>query len=139
MKLKIYSIRDKKTGFGDPIILNNDEVAIRAFQKWVNSENENQANQFIEDKEFYCLGSYDTEKGTIEPENRFLSTAIEQKTINPVQVYKRRTEELEERLMEEKQKYKKERITIQNTIETLQEKIKMLEQELKEKQTNKEN
>ena len=79
MKLGMYSIRDKKIGYGDPIILANDEVAVRAFKQWVNSPNENQANQFIEDKELHKLGTFDTDQGRIEPESRFMITAIELK------------------------------------------------------------
>ena len=134
MELGIYSIRDKKIGYGDPIILNNDETAIRAFTEWVNSENKNQANQFLEDKEFYKIGKFEDKLGTIIPENTFLTTAIEVRFIRPEERLKKKIEELENRILEEKQKTIEINKTAISTTDALKERLKTLEDELKIKQ-----
>lgn len=131
MELGIYSIRDKKIGYGDPIILNNDLLAMRAFEEWVNSEQVNQANQYIEDKEFYKIGKYDTTLGTITPEkeNKFLATAVEVRTYDPVKGLKKRIDELEEKLLEEKQNNKKMHQANLNSTHAFEEEIKKLQGE----------
>jgi len=129
MELGIYSIRDKKIGYGDPIILNNDLLAMRAFEQWVNSPEVNQANQFIEDKEFYKIGKYDTTLGTITPENKFLATAVEVRTYDPVKALKKRIDELEEKLLAEKQSNKVIQQTNLISTTTLKEEIQKLQDE----------
>ena len=129
MELGIYSIRDKKIGYGDPIILNNDLLAMRAFEEWVNSPEVNQANQYIEDKEFYKIGKYDTTLGTITPENKFLATAVEVRTYDPVKGLKKRIDELEEKLLEEKQSKKVIQQTNLISTTTLKEEIEKLQDE----------
>lgn len=64
--LKIYAIKDVKIGFMNPFYLENDEVAIRTFKKAANDMATNSVNDFPEDKELWCLGSFDTDTGIIE-------------------------------------------------------------------------
>lgn len=68
MKYPIYSYRDNKAWFGQPMIDNNDESAIRGFSYAIN--NANGIMSFSpSDFDLYKIGYFDSEKGTVEPVN----------------------------------------------------------------------
>lgn len=76
--LKIYAIKDTKTGFMNPFYLQNDEVAIRSFKKAANEIQPNAVNDFPEDKELWYLGTYDSDTGVIKGEvPKFLIKAVD--------------------------------------------------------------
>lgn len=73
MIVKLYSVRDKLTGFTGPIAFNEDRVAERWFMSFCRGKKE----QELTDAKYYDLyhiGSFDTEKGTIEalPESQLI-------------------------------------------------------------------
>ena len=63
MKYNIYSIRDKKVGFGFPHVDQSDTSAIRGFAYAVNQEG--LMNYSPDDFELYRIGVFDTDKGTV--------------------------------------------------------------------------
>ena len=76
--LNVYSIKDIKIGYMDPIYMQNDDVAIRSFKKWVNDIKPNVVNEFPEDKELWFLGTFDERTGKIEGiEPEFLIKAVD--------------------------------------------------------------
>ena len=76
--LKIYSIKDVKAGFMNPIYLQNDEIAIRSIKKAANDIQPNAVNDFPEDKELWCLGTFDEDTGLISAiQPKFLVRVID--------------------------------------------------------------
>lgn len=76
--LKIYSIKDVKAGFMNPIYLQNDEIAIRSIKKAVNDVQPNAVNDFPEDKELWYLGTFDEDTGLISAvQPKFLVRVID--------------------------------------------------------------
>lgn len=76
--LKIYCIKDTKSGFMNPFYLQNDEIALRSFKKAANETQPNSVNDFPEDKELWYLGTFEEESGLITGElPRFLVRAID--------------------------------------------------------------
>lgn len=76
--LKIYCIKDTKTGYMNPFYLQNDDVAIRSFKKAANDVQTNSVNDFPEDKELWCLGEFDERTGKIFGEEpKFLVKAVD--------------------------------------------------------------
>lgn len=76
--MKIYSIKDTKAGYMNPIYMQNDEIAIRTFKKAANSKEPNVVNEFLEDKELWYLGEFDERTGIIKAvEPAFLVKAID--------------------------------------------------------------
>lgn len=68
MKYGIYSVRDNKVGFGAPFVDISDQTAIRGFAFAVNQKVE--VMSFApQDYDLYRVGSFDTEKGEVVPEN----------------------------------------------------------------------
>lgn len=64
MKVKIYSVRDRKTGeYAHPFISHNDETAKRDFWTTCNANK----NPFVhtDDWELYGLGDFNTESGEV--------------------------------------------------------------------------
>ena len=71
IKLRIYAMRDKLSGYQPAIPFVNDEVAIRYFktQCLENPTIKNQPGDF----EFYYIGEYDTARATfLQPEHNEL-------------------------------------------------------------------
>ena len=65
MKLPMFSVRDVKHAFWAPQVEQNDDVAKRNFAFMVNT---NSITQFTpSDFDFYKVGYFDTQKGTVEP------------------------------------------------------------------------
>ena len=76
--LKIYCIKDVKTGYMNPFYLQNDDVAIRSFKKAANETQPNAINDFPEDKELWYLGTFDSDSGKIVGEEpKFLARAVD--------------------------------------------------------------
>ena len=76
--LKIYSIKDVKAGFMNPIYLLNDEIAIRSIKKAANDVQPNAVNDFPEDKELWYLGTFDEDTGLISAvQPKFLVRVID--------------------------------------------------------------
>lgn len=67
MKYGVYSYRDNKNWFGQPILEQNDESAIRGFSYAINHR-DSVMNFAPSDFDLYKIGSFDTEKGVLEPE-----------------------------------------------------------------------
>lgn len=65
MKFNVYSMRDKYTGFMDPTLGVNDESAIRNFSYALGSNL--MFNRFASDYDLYCIGSFDSDEGILEP------------------------------------------------------------------------
>lgn len=65
MKMQIYSVRDVNVGFNQPFVEVNDDVATRGFGYAVN--NSDIMGFAPKDFDLYCVGSFDTSSGVIEP------------------------------------------------------------------------
>lgn len=65
MKYPIFSYRDNKVGFLSPFVDQNEESAIRGFSFALNS-NDGVMGFAPADFDLYCLGYFDSEKGTID-------------------------------------------------------------------------
>ena len=65
MKFPIYTYRDLKVAFMQPICEVSDSSAIRGFAYAVNSK-EGLMNYSPSDFQLYRIGTFDNEKGTIE-------------------------------------------------------------------------
>lgn len=63
MIMKLYSVRDRLTGFGPLFSADNNDVAIRVF---VMSFKNQQLSVPLEDLDLYLIGTYDTELGTLD-------------------------------------------------------------------------
>lgn len=63
MKYPVYSYRDSKAGFGQPIVENNEFTAIRGFKYAVNGNGI--MNFSPADFDLYKIGEFDPEKGEI--------------------------------------------------------------------------
>lgn len=63
MKYPVYSYRDNKTGFGQPIVESNEYTAIRGFKYAVN--NNDLMNFSPADYDLYKIGDFDPEKGEL--------------------------------------------------------------------------
>lgn len=68
MLYPVFSYRDNKAWFGQPVIDNNDESAIRGFAYAINNR-DGIMNFSPSDFDLYKIGIFDSEKGTIEPIN----------------------------------------------------------------------
>lgn len=67
MKYPIYSIRDKKSGYGFPQVDTNDFTCKRGFALAINNNDLMNANP--DDYEVYKIGTFDTDKGKIDAFN----------------------------------------------------------------------
>lgn len=68
MIASIYAIRDKLTGYLTPTFDANDQVAMRNFAHAVQNT-DTLLHTHAADYDLYCLGTFDTETGTIMPIN----------------------------------------------------------------------
>ena len=76
MKLGVYAIYDKMTGFMVPSYHQNDEQAVRAFTYDVSSEEMSLIKANPDDFQLERVGYYDTDTGTLEGcKNEILITA----------------------------------------------------------------
>lgn len=60
---KLYSVQDVLTGFAQPFVMMNDEVAQRAYKDFLENDNH------PEDKRLFLVGEFDDETGNINPIN----------------------------------------------------------------------
>lgn len=65
--VKIYSVRDQFTGYGQPFTAASDAVAIRDFRIACN-HSDSLLYACPKDFDLMCLGSFDPELGVITPE-----------------------------------------------------------------------
>ena len=66
MMLKVYSVRDNKTGdFNVPFFEQNDVQATRMFHKLCNDDRV-QIAHFPDDFDMYCIGLFDDKSGKLE-------------------------------------------------------------------------
>ncbi len=68
MKFGIYTIQDLKTGFMNPVVEVNDEVAKRNFA-YACSADRSMYTFSPDDFRFFKIGTFDAESGIIEPIN----------------------------------------------------------------------
>lgn len=70
MKLNIYSIYDSAAkAYATPFFMQNDGLAIRAFQSNVNSNEENNISKYPDQFTLFRVGEYDDENGLITSES----------------------------------------------------------------------
>jgi hypothetical protein len=69
MKLFIYSLFDQAAkAYTRPFFLQNDGIAIRAFQDQVNAKEPNNVSEHPEQFTLFCIGEFDDSNGDITPE-----------------------------------------------------------------------
>lgn len=68
MKVRLYSIRDKKSGFLPPTSDVNDETATRNFH-FACQTRDKMFMAYPDDYDLFYVGEYDTESGIINPCN----------------------------------------------------------------------
>lgn len=61
MKVRYYSVKDLKGGFGQPHPYANDEIAKRNYRAALSDNKPNLVNQFPEDFDLYFIGTFDDE------------------------------------------------------------------------------
>lgn len=67
MKQRLYSIRDRKVGYMQPVIRQNDAAAIRDFVATISlSGSESMLNLCPSDFDLYYVGTFDDESGELE-------------------------------------------------------------------------
>lgn len=69
--MKLYSIKDIKSGFNAPFVSANDEIAKRTFLDLCRDTNTT-VGKFKEDFELWYIGEMSESKGTIEGEPEYL-------------------------------------------------------------------
>lgn len=75
MILELYSVRDTKGAYSQPVVCPNEAFALRMFIGSVRSDKPNAANIFPEDKEFWLLGYMDDQTGKIESKLKCIAYA----------------------------------------------------------------
>lgn len=75
MILELYSVRDTKGAFSQPIVCPNEGMALRMFIGSVRSDKPNIANVFPEDKEFWRIGYMDDNTGVITSDLKCIAYA----------------------------------------------------------------
>lgn len=67
MKQRLYSIRDRKVGFMQPVVRQNDSVAIRDFVMTIQlTGSDNVLKLCPSDFDLYFVGYFDDESGELE-------------------------------------------------------------------------
>lgn len=66
MKVRYYSVKDLKGGFGQPYPYSNDEIAKRNYRGALLDSKPNMVNQYPEDFELYFVGTFDDETSKFE-------------------------------------------------------------------------
>ena len=65
--MKIYCVKDEDNdGYGTPQFVVNDTIAVRTFKTVVQQEGSN-IHLYPDRHNLYCIGEYDSSKGTITP------------------------------------------------------------------------
>lgn len=77
MNINVYSMFDSAAqAFTQPFFLQNDGLAIRAFQDNVNSKEPNNVSEHPDQFTLFRIASYDDKTGTITPEEKPRSLGI---------------------------------------------------------------
>jgi hypothetical protein len=77
----LIGVEDEKVGFINLFIQETEGAAMRSFEaacKRDNSKSDNEQNDFVkfpEDFSIHVLGTFDTDTGTIKPDNRLICSA----------------------------------------------------------------
>ncbi len=77
MKKIIVTVQDLKSGYADPFIIDNDQLAIRMFRASFLDNNINIMSIYPEDFRLVKIGEYDSKTGLIDslPETKFVILA----------------------------------------------------------------
>lgn len=69
MKFRMYSIRDRLTGFMTPVLEQSDAVAIRNFRMACDVQRRDQSVIAFNPSDFslYCIADFDSETGILSP------------------------------------------------------------------------
>lgn len=67
MKINVYAMRDLKSSFMAPTVSPNDAVAARGFESAI-EQAQGELFTHRQDFQLFRIARYDTEKGTIQPE-----------------------------------------------------------------------
>ena len=88
-KLNIYVIKDVKVGSftSAPMVLVNDDVAVRTFKAAVNAKNGSQICEYYEDMQIWKLGEFDDKTGEIISNVEFIANGSD------VKEFKKETQE----------------------------------------------
>lgn len=73
--MKLYSLKDVKSGFMSIMLFKNDELAIRAYQNMLADKQPNLVTMNPNDFELWCLGDYDQDCGAIVSDVRFVASS----------------------------------------------------------------
>lgn len=77
MKKIIVTVQDMKSGYADPFIIDNEQLAIRMFRASFMDNNKNIMSIYPEDFRLVKIGVFDSKSGVIEPlpETKFIILA----------------------------------------------------------------
>lgn len=77
MKKIIVTVQDLKSGYADPFIIDNDQLAVRMFRASFLDNNKNIMSIYPEDFRLVKIGEYDSKTGLIDslPETKFVILA----------------------------------------------------------------
>lgn len=78
--MKVYAMRDIKVGYMEPMLQQNDEIAIRTFQALIRSEKQ-LMSMYKQDIELWRIADYNETKGDILPDKEFLISGKDIKLI----------------------------------------------------------
>lgn len=67
MIYNVYAMHDRCTGFLSPTLELNDDAALRHFEHALSQPVSDLFSTHPEDFSLYCIGSYDTNKGSLDP------------------------------------------------------------------------
>lgn len=69
--MKMYAFRDIKTGYMEPFLQLNDQIALRTFTATLRNTR-NIMREYKEDIELWCVAEFNEELGEVLPEKRYL-------------------------------------------------------------------
>lgn len=77
MKKVIVTVQDLKSGYADPFIIDNEQLAVRMFRASFMDNNKNIMSIYPEDFRLVKVGEFDSKTGVIEPlpETKFVILA----------------------------------------------------------------
>ncbi len=67
MKKVIVTVQDIKSGYADPFIIDNEQLAVRMFRASLLDNNKNIMSIYPEDFRLVKIGVFDSKSGIIEP------------------------------------------------------------------------
>ena len=77
MKKIVVTVQDMKSGYADPFIIDNEQLAIRMFRASFIGNNSNIMSIYPEDFRLVKIGEFDSKTGVLEPlpETKFVILA----------------------------------------------------------------